>query len=98
MRNINRYIIYVCVWIGCLIPLTTRADRVEGVVSPIPSTQIFVVLNKDGETYKTVKVNDKGEFTVYLPPGLYRVKSTDGKSTLRSEAMPMRNQQITFKK
>lgn len=99
MYKITRSIFVIFAWIGCSIPLTAYADRIEGTVSPVPQDKTFDVLDAQGKSIKTVSVNGKGEFTVYLRPGLYRAVFTSGEeATIRSEAMPMRNQRITFNK
>ena len=95
MYKITRSIFIVTVWIGCSIPLTSLADRVQGTVNP-KDVGTFEVLDKEGKTIKTVNVNNNGEFTVYLHPGRYKVSSKSGIATIRSEAMPMRNQRIIF--
>ena len=97
MYKITRSIFIVTVWIGCSIPLTSLADRVQGTVNP-KDVGTFEVLDKEGKTIKTVNVNSNGEFTVYLRPGLYKISSKGGEATIRSEAVPMRNQRINFKK
>ena len=98
MYKVTHPILMFSVCISCSIPLTSLADRIEGIVSPIPPAKTFEVLDKNGDHIKLVDVNDRGEFTVYLPPGLYQIKSDSGKATIRSEKMPMRNQRITFEK
>ena len=89
------FILLIAVSVGSLSPLATFADRVEGVVSP--TVKSFDVFNDKGEKIKTVNVTEAGEFTVYLKPGVYQVRSSQGEAIIRSEAKPMRNQRITFK-
>lgn len=97
MQEIARSFSLILACVGSLIPLSVRADRVEGTVTPIPQDKAFTVHDAQGDPMKTVSVNERGEFTVYLRPGLYRAVSKTGEGTIRSEAMPMYNQRITFK-
>lgn len=95
MHKVFNFILFIAVCTGSVTPLTTFADRVEGVVTP--PVKSFEVFNDKGEKIKTVNVNEAGKFTVYLKPGVYQVISSRGEAIIRSEAKPMRNQQITFK-
>lgn len=71
-------------------PVSVHADRVSGTVGPPPHDHKFEILNSEGETIKTVKLSETGNFKVYLKPGLYRAKSSDGKEAItRSESVPL---------
>lgn len=97
MYKIGRSIFMIIACISCSISLPVHADRIEGKVSPIPQGNTFEIVDAEGSHIRTVSVNSKGEFTVYLRPGLYRAVSNERSATIRSEEMPMRNQRIIFK-
>lgn len=97
MLNNSRSFSIVFACVGSLVSFSVYADRVEGTVEPIPEDNLFTVQDAQGKPIKIVNVNERGEYTVYLRPGLYRVVSLSGSATIRSEAIPLYNQQITFK-